>query len=110
MHREIRIESPNVCYTDDNIESQYDYTTTKVRQEGNTLIATPKTTHYTFRTQRKVPKLGVMLVGWGGNNGSTVTAAVLANKMGISWNTKVNMSYTIHYIYIYTHFKQNKNQ
>nr|KAG5686073.1 hypothetical protein BaRGS_030688 [Batillaria attramentaria] len=35
-----------------------------------------------------VPKLGVMLVGWGGNNGTTVTAAVLANKLGLSWNTK----------------------
>ncbi|KAJ2331324.1 Myo-inositol-1-phosphate synthase, partial [Coemansia sp. RSA 2671] len=29
-----------------------------------------------------------MLVGWGGNNGSTVTAAILANKQGISWETR----------------------
>uniref|UniRef100_A0A8C0FKT1 inositol-3-phosphate synthase n=1 Tax=Bubo bubo TaxID=30461 RepID=A0A8C0FKT1_BUBBB len=29
-----------------------------------------------------------MLVGWGGNNGTTVTAAVLANKLGLSWMTK----------------------
>lgn len=29
-----------------------------------------------------------MLVGWGGNNGSTFTAAVLANKHGLSWPTK----------------------
>ena len=29
-----------------------------------------------------------MLVGWGGNNGSTLTAAILANKQGISWMTK----------------------
>lgn len=29
-----------------------------------------------------------MLVGWGGNNGSTVTAAVIANKMNLSWMTK----------------------
>ena len=29
-----------------------------------------------------------MLVGWGGNNGSTVTAAILANKLGLSWPTK----------------------
>ena len=29
-----------------------------------------------------------MLVGWGGNNGSTVTGAVLANKLGLSWHTK----------------------
>ena len=29
-----------------------------------------------------------MIVGWGGNNGSTVTAGILANKHNISWNTK----------------------
>lgn len=31
--------------------------------------------------ERTVPRLGVMLVGWGGNNGSTVTAGVLANRL-----------------------------
>lgn len=35
---------------------------------------TPGGHRYTFRTKRKVPKTGVMLVGWGGNNGSTITA------------------------------------
>lgn len=29
-----------------------------------------------------------MLVGWGGNNGSTMTAGVLANKHQMSWETK----------------------
>ncbi|CAI5492603.1 unnamed protein product [Closterium sp. Naga37s-1] len=29
-----------------------------------------------------------MLVGWGGNNGSTLTAGVIANREGISWLTK----------------------
>ncbi len=32
--------------------------------------------------------MGVMLVGWGGNNGSTATAGILANRMNMSWNTK----------------------
>ena len=36
-------------------------------------------------TERKLPRLGVMLVGLGGNNGSTFTAGVLANKLGLSW-------------------------
>ena len=30
----------------------------------------------------------MLLVGWGGNNGTTVTAGVLANKRGLSWRTK----------------------
>jgi myo-inositol-1-phosphate synthase len=35
-----------------------------------------------------VPKLGVMLVGLGGNNGSTFTAGLIANKKNLTWATK----------------------
>lgn len=52
---------------------------------------TPRSTEMTFRTERRVPRLGVMLVGWGGNNGTTVTAAVLANKLGLTWRTKTGV-------------------
>nr|XP_005993230.1 PREDICTED: inositol-3-phosphate synthase 1 [Latimeria chalumnae] len=38
-----------------------------------------------------------MLVGWGGNNGTTVTAAILANKMGLSWNTKTGIKHANYY-------------
>lgn len=41
-----------------------------------------------IRTERKVPRLGVMLVGWGGNNGSTLTAAFEANRNKMEWRTK----------------------
>jgi myo-inositol-1-phosphate synthase len=43
---------------------------------------------YDFKVERKVPKVGAMLVGWGGNNGSTVTAGILANRRGLSWETR----------------------
>ncbi|XP_045172571.2 inositol-3-phosphate synthase 1-A-like [Mercenaria mercenaria] len=89
MTSPIKIESPSVRYTPDFIEADYNYTNTTVRQDAKgTYIATPTSTKYTFRTQRKVPKLGLMLVGLGGNNGSTVTAAILANKHKMSWHTK----------------------
>lgn len=84
----IQVNSPNVRYTDSHIESRYTYQTTEVSCEAGKIIATPKETVYTFRTERRAPKVGCMLVGWGGNNGTTVTAAVLANKLGLSWNTK----------------------
>ena len=29
-----------------------------------------------------------MLVGWGGNNGTTLTAGIIANREGITWKTK----------------------
>jgi myo-inositol-1-phosphate synthase len=41
-----------------------------------------------IETQTKIPSLGVMLVGWGGNNGSTLTAGILANRHSLSWETK----------------------
>ena len=74
------------------ITSKYQYQTSVVTKEGNKTVVRPKTTEYTFRTQRKVPKTGLMLVGWGGNNGSTTTAGVLANKLGLSWETKTGTS------------------
>lgn len=49
---------------------------------------TPSVTRYQFRTQRRVPRFGLMMVGWGGNNGSTLTASLIANQLGLSWNTK----------------------
>ncbi|KAK5886567.1 hypothetical protein CesoFtcFv8_017589 [Champsocephalus esox] len=91
MSFNIDVNSPNVRYTDTHIESEYEYQSSSVHKEGNRVTVTPRTTKMTFRTDRRVPKLGVMLVGWGGNNGTTVTAAVLANKLGLTWRTKMGM-------------------
>ncbi|KAK8718846.1 hypothetical protein OTU49_014432, partial [Cherax quadricarinatus] len=85
----VKVESPGVRYTEEVIEADYEYANTRVwTDDTGTLIASPTVTKYTFRTQRKVPRLGVMLVGLGGNNGTTVTAAILANRLGLSWHTK----------------------
>ncbi|KAK5661552.1 hypothetical protein OQA88_11460 [Cercophora sp. LCS_1] len=83
------VTSPNVVYTDDEIRSKYTYRTTLVnRGDDGKYVATPKETVYDFKVDRKVPKLGVMLVGWGGNNGSTVTAGIIANRRGLTWETR----------------------
>jgi myo-inositol-1-phosphate synthase len=83
------VNSPNVQYTDTEIRSKYVYRTTMVSQtdEGK-FVATPTETVYDFKVDRKVPKLGVMLVGWGGNNGTTVTAGILANRRRLEWDTR----------------------
>ncbi|RXM96332.1 Inositol-3-phosphate synthase 1-A [Acipenser ruthenus] len=91
METLIKIEGPNLKYSEEYIESQYPYHSSEVSLENGTYKVKPSTTHFTFRTERKVPKLGVMLVGWGGNNGTTVTAAVLANKLGMTWRTKTGV-------------------
>ncbi|KAK0613433.1 myo-inositol-1-phosphate synthase [Immersiella caudata] len=83
------VTSPNVVYTDSEIRSKYTYRTTLVnRGDDGKYVATPQETVYDFKVDRKVPKLGVMLVGWGGNNGSTVTAGIIANRRGLVWDTR----------------------
>ncbi|KAG0467533.1 hypothetical protein HPP92_019113 [Vanilla planifolia] len=90
-----KVESPNVKYGDNEIYSVYNYDTTElvheIRNGTYGWIVKPKTVRYEFKTDTHVPTLGVMLVGWGGNNGSTLTAGVIANREGISWVTKDNV-------------------
>lgn len=43
---------------------------------------------HVISTSTAVPKLGLMMVGLGGNNGSTLTAGLLAHKHKIEWETK----------------------
>lgn len=75
--------------TDDNaVEADFSYTSSKVEHTEQGITVTPVSEQYTFRTLKTLPKLGVMLVGWGGNNGTTITAANIANSHGIEWNTK----------------------
>ena len=83
VDRDIQVISPNTVYTKDEIISNYSYQSTKVA--GNRVY--PTSENYVFKTQRNVPKLGLMLVGWGGNNGSTITAGVLANRAKMQWHT-----------------------
>ena len=83
------VDSPTVQYTEEKIRSEYSYQTSDVtRDSTGKLIVKPKTVKYEFEVERKVPRVGCMLVGWGGNNGSTITGAVLANKLNLSWPTK----------------------
>lgn len=49
------------------------------------------TKEHNIITEKKVPTLGVMLVGLGGNNGSTLVAGLMANKKGLEWETKNGM-------------------
>lgn len=85
----ITVDSPNIKYSAEAIIADYVYRTNKVRNgpEGSLVVA-PVEINYKFRTERKVPRLGVMIVGLGGNNGSTVVAGVIANREKISWKTK----------------------
>lgn len=83
------VASPQVNYTDNEIQSRYTYRTTSIEKTAEgTMKASPKETLYDFKTERKVPHTGVMLVGLGGNNGTTVTAGIMANRRNLVWDTR----------------------
>lgn len=84
----VQVNNSNVEYSDEYITASYDHVTTEAVRKGNKVHVTPKTTHFKLRTGRKVPKTGLMLIGLGGNNGSTVTAGIIANRLKLSWHDK----------------------
>jgi myo-inositol-1-phosphate synthase len=85
----IHVNSERVTYTDDAITSSFSYESTSIEQLDNGhLVATPVKETFMFQTATQVPKTGVMIVGWGGNNGTTVTAGIMANKCNMTWDTK----------------------
>lgn len=84
----IQVDSPNVSYNGEHITVDYEYSTTSVKKIDNRLVVTPENVSLTIATDGHVPRLGLMLVGWGGNNGSTITAAFEANRNNLEWRTK----------------------
>lgn len=92
MASSVNVVSPNVHYSDQYIEVDYQYQTTSVLSDGPSgYTVRPETTELSIRTDRQVPRLGLMLVGWGGNNGSTITAALEANKRALEWRTRTGV-------------------
>ncbi|KAL4068694.1 hypothetical protein V8B97DRAFT_2008624 [Scleroderma yunnanense] len=87
----ITIQSENTIYTDDHITAKYSYRGADVVVSDGQFMVTPTVKPFEFQTTRKVGKTGLMLIGMGGNNGSTLCATILANKHNISWHTKDGM-------------------
>lgn len=87
----LKVNSPAVTHTDEHIISKYVYQSTLPSVKDGVIHVEPTSENYEFRTEKTIPKLGVMLVGLGGNNGTTVTGGIIANREGISWNTKMGI-------------------
>ncbi|GAA5904814.1 hypothetical protein JCM6882_003212 [Rhodosporidiobolus microsporus] len=89
----VEVDSPNLTYTDEALFARYTFHSAQVDKvptaDGNIKYkTTPVEKQLEFRTERKVPKTGLMLVGLGGNNGTTLTATILANRHNVSWGTR----------------------
>ena len=79
-----------VTVANGELVSKYTYHNTLVTKDAQTnkVSIKPIQQDYKFKLDLKVPKVGVMLVGFGGNNGSTFLAATLANKHNIAFHNK----------------------
>ncbi len=88
INEPFKVVSPHVRYLEDCIESRYTYHSTTIQSSEHIHHVVPNESTLLFRTETKVKKTGVMLVGWGGNNGTTFTAGILANKHKLQWFTK----------------------
>lgn len=89
----IRVQSDRIDYSPEHITAQYEYQNTHVERKAGAngaeeYVATPYKQEFNFRTERRVPKTGMLLVGLGGNNGTTITATILANRHNIQWRNK----------------------
>jgi len=69
----------------DKITSNYTERYTLHKDDGSFVNEEAK---HTIETESKVPTLGVMMVGLGGNNGSTLTAGLIAHKNNTTWESK----------------------
>jgi len=102
----ITVQSENTLYTDNHITAKYLNRGADVLVSDGQFTVTPTVKPYEFQTTRKVGKTGyvvmrfrnvsqltwthnrIMMIGMGGNNGSTLCATIFANKHNISWHTK----------------------
>jgi myo-inositol-1-phosphate synthase len=84
------VESDRTQVDAEYITAKYTYTTTEVRgmEGGKGRVTVVPTEHeLEFRTAVQTPKTGVMIVGLGGNNGTTVMASLLAHQNKVTWRT-----------------------
>ena len=84
----LNVESSNAKLDGNFLHSVYTYEKQIAHVENHTYVVKTENVKYNLKTDLTVPKTGLMLIGWGGNNGSTLTASLLANKHKLNWKTK----------------------
>ncbi|KAF5355024.1 hypothetical protein D9756_005600 [Leucocoprinus leucothites] len=84
----ITVQSENTLYDDEHITSKFFNRGSTVTVADGQFTVVPKAEEYQFRTKRAISKTGLMMIGIGGNNGSTLCATILANRHNITWHTK----------------------
>ncbi|KAJ7220211.1 hypothetical protein GGX14DRAFT_433880 [Mycena pura] len=84
----LTVQSENTLYTEDHITAKFVNRGSNVTVSDGQFLVTPTAQTFEFQTKRAVSKTGLLMIGLGGNNGSTLCATVLANRHNITWQTK----------------------
>ncbi|CAD5216750.1 unnamed protein product [Bursaphelenchus xylophilus] len=84
----LTVKSPNVKNDGVSLESKYTYRRNKISKDGNHITVVPETHEYHFRTILKPRKTGILLVGIGGNNGTTLFGSIVANREKMEWRQR----------------------
>ncbi|GMM34406.1 inositol-3-phosphate synthase [Saccharomycopsis crataegensis] len=95
---QVKVSTNKASWSPSTLNSKFTYESSTVTRDlaTNSFNVTSTAIDYEFKTDLKVGKTGLLLVGLGGNNGSTTLAAILANKHQLSFETKegtVNPNY-----------------
>ncbi|KAF4621181.1 hypothetical protein D9613_001130 [Agrocybe pediades] len=84
----ITVQSENTQYTDEHITAKFVNRGSEVTVTDGHFNIKPTSQEYQFQTKRAVSKTGLLMIGVGGNNGTTLCATILANRYNIVWHTK----------------------
>lgn len=89
LNMSVKFQSPNTFEKDNHLYTLYTYENSLAEKSDDGLIKVlPISTDYEFKLDLTTPKTGLMLVGLGGNNGTTLLALTLVNKHQISFENK----------------------
>lgn len=86
----VKVATDKVQYSETELTSKYTYVNSVVTENAatKTVDVNPIKQDYEFKVDLKLPRVGVMLVGIGGNNGTTFLASILANRQKLKFHNK----------------------
>lgn len=88
MSPQIKVNSSKCSYENGSLLTKYTYENSTVTKSENGYTVEPTAADYQFKVDLAVPKLGVLAVGLGGNNGTTLAASIIANRDDIAFENK----------------------
>ena len=79
------VDHESVQHTEDIITSTYTHRCVSAAPSNNGVTAKIQNIDYHFQTAKNSGRVGLMMVGLGGNNGTTILGGIIANKEKMTW-------------------------